>query len=233
MSNNQSANIFHGKNYTKHFSVVITAYPIISFLILGNELFFKYNELFFKYNIYPDWLRILSFIIEVTCMFTYDNWRPERPMEQAVLANNIQEIHRLIHDRSWQANVSSLFGYTPLHYSCNPFVNNEVVLLLLEQGADPNAHSNDKGTPVHWAVSTGNVTKLEYLVRHGASLNIQDFKGNTPLHWAVCYNFLPVVTFLIEHGSDRNIVNNNGKNPLDLCQGKSERENILNYLNSL
>jgi Ankyrin repeats (3 copies)/Ankyrin repeat len=226
MSNNQHLIFPNWENYKKHSIRIIKTYPTISFLILGNELLFKYY-------IYPDWLRVLSFIVEVTCVFTYNSWRPEQSMEQAVITNNIQELHRLIQHQSWQANVSSFSGYTPLHYACNSSVNNEVVLLLLEYGANPDARSNDKGTPVHWAVSTGNITKLEYLIQYGANLNIQDLKGNTPLHWAVHYKFLPAVIFLIEHGSDRNIANENIKTPLELCRGKSESEEIFSYLNSL
>ncbi len=226
MSDNQHLSSPNWESYKKHLIEIFTTYPIISFLILGNELLFKYY-------VYPDWLRILSFVVEVTCVFTYNSWRPERSMEQAVKTNDIQELHRLIQQQSWQANVSSFSGYTPLHYACNSSVNNEVILLLLEYGANPDARSNDKGTPVHWAVSAGNITKLEYLTQYGANLNLQDLKGNTPLHWAVHYKFLSTVVFLIEHGSDRNIANENSKTPLELCRGKSESEEIFNYLNNL
>jgi ankyrin repeat protein len=150
-----------------------------------------------------------------------------------VINNNSQEIIRLVSRHKWQANIVSIDGgITPLHWACNSS-EDEIVMLLLELGANPNAISNEKGTPVHWAISESNLIKLGYLIQYGANLDIQDDKGKTPLHWAVIYNSLPTVTFLVEHGADRNISDENGKTSLELCRGKSEREDVFNYLNSL
>lgn len=233
MNDNQPKNIFDLNSYLKHLLSLFKTYPKMTSLVFGNECLFQFNEYWLHLFEYPYWWRkILSAIIFIL-MFKYSDWRPEKPMEQAITENNIQEIQRLIQNHPWQVNVTGLFGYTPLHFACTPSINNEIVLLLLERGANSNALSTDKGTPIHQAALSGSVAKLEYLSQYGANLDIQDHRAKTPLHWAVDSNSLPTITFLVEHGADRTICDENSKTPLELCRGKSESEEIFSYLNSL
>ena len=233
MDENQIKNIPDENNYYKHLLALFKTYPKMLFFIVANECLFQLNEYWFHLFEYPYWWRQLLSIVMCGFIFKYNDLRPEKTMQQAVIANNIQEIHRLIQNRSWQVNITSLFGDTPLHFACRSSVNNEIVLLLLEYGANPDARSNYNGNPVHIAASTKNLIKLGYLIQYGANLDIQDHRGKTPLHWAVNSNSLPTVTFLVEHGAARTICDINGKTPLELCRGKSEWEDIFNYLNSL
>jgi Ankyrin repeats (3 copies) len=233
MNGNQPKNIFNSDYYLKHLFDVFKTYPKMTFFIFANEYLFQFNEYWFRSFEYPYWWRKLLSAILLVLMFKYSDWRPEKPMEQAITENNIQEIQRLIQNHPWQVNVTGLHGYTPLHFACTPSINNEIVLLLLESGANSNALSTDKGTPIHQAALAGSVVKLEYLIQYGANLDIQDYRRKTPLHWAIDSNSLPTVTFLVEHSADRTICDENGKTPLELSRNKSEREDIFNYLNSL
>ena len=224
MTYNKSKSQIYIDNYKKHFFRSGIAYPIFVCTLTGNHNFYDYM---------PVYLQILSFVLVILSIHNYDKWKPDKNIHCAVMANDAQEIIRLVNRNKWQVNVVSLNGgFTPLHWACNSS-EDEIVMLLLELGANPNAISNEKGSPVHWAVSERNLIKLGYLIQYGANLEIQDDKGKTPLHWAVLYNSLPTVTFLVEHGADRNISDENGKTPLELCRGKSEREDVFNYLNSL
>jgi ankyrin repeat protein len=232
MNDNQPKNVFNSDYYGKHLFAVFQAYPKTTFFIFANECLFQLNEYWFHFFEYPYWWRQILSAIVLVLMFKYSDWRPEKPMEQAITENNIQEIQRLIQNRPWQVNVTGLHGHTPLHFACTPSINNEIVLLLLERGANSNALSTDHGTPIHQAALSGSVAKLEYLSQYGANLDIQDHRAKTPLHWAVDSNSLATVTFLVEHGVDRNISDENGKTPLELCRGKSEREDVFNYLNN-
>jgi Ankyrin repeats (3 copies) len=233
MNDHQPKNIFDLDNYLKHLFALFKTHPRMTFFVFANECLFQFNEYWFHFFEYPYWWRKSLSAILLILMFKYSDWRPEKPMEQAITENNIQEIQRLIENNSWQANVTGLFGYTPLHFACTSSINNEIVLLLLECGANSNALSTDKGTPIHQAALAGSVVKLEYLIQYGANLDIQDHRGRTPLHWAVDSNSLPTVTFLVEHGVNRTIYDEKGKTPLELSRSKSEWEDVFNYLNSL
>jgi ankyrin repeat protein len=75
-------------------------------------------------------------------------------------------------------------GFTPLHSAvatdAGP-VEHEIVRLLLEAGADPNAKSGEGGTPLHSAAFTGDLESAELLLAYGADPNATDPKGFTPL----------------------------------------------------
>jgi ankyrin repeat protein len=78
-------------------------------------------------------------------------------------------------------------GFTPLHSAVADDAGSDVkdlVRMLLEAGADPNARSATEGTPVHTAAFTGNVPVLEMLLAAGGDANAADRKGFTPLDYA-------------------------------------------------
>jgi ankyrin repeat protein len=75
-------------------------------------------------------------------------------------------------------------GFTPLHSAVATDAGEataEIVRLLLEAGADPNAKSHEGGTPLHSAAFTGDLEIAEVLLAYGADPNATDPKGHTPL----------------------------------------------------
>lgn len=75
-------------------------------------------------------------------------------------------------------------GFTPLHSAVATDAGEatpEIVRLLLESGADPNAKSHEGGTPLHSAAFTGDLEIAEMLLAYGADPNATDPKGRTPL----------------------------------------------------
>ena len=78
-------------------------------------------------------------------------------------------------------------GFTPLHSAVADDAGNDVeelVRMLLDAGADPNARSATEGTPLHTAAFTGNVPVLEMLLAAAGDASATDGKGFTPLDYA-------------------------------------------------
>lgn len=62
------------------------------------------------------------------------------------------------------------------------FFFKQIALMLLENGADPNATDKLQSTPLHRASAKGNYRLIQLLLKQSASTNIQDSEGNTPLY---------------------------------------------------
>src|SRR5262249_4737380 len=97
-------------------------------------------------------------------------------------------------------------GDTPLHLAAAGY-RVEIIRLLLNAGADPNAAQNHRrSTPLHYAADgfiTGpvwdanrQVETLKSLLDHGAHIHAQDANGASALHRAVRTRCAAAVKFL-------------------------------------
>jgi ankyrin repeat protein len=68
-------------------------------------------------------------------------------------------------------------------------------------------------TPLHWAVSKGNMSALRVLVELGADIDRRDSRGRTALHCACCSlrGDEPRVQFLLSFGADIGVVDSKGR----------------------
>jgi len=130
-------------------------------------------------------------------------------------------------------------GRTPLHLAVEFRVHKEIVELLIAEGADVNAKTNDGWTPLdladdketadllrkHGGKSTaydsidlaaqlGNIKAVKKHLADGADVNTQNESGTTPLGWAGYYGYKELVELLIAEGADVN-ANSNGTTPLN------------------
>ena len=104
--------------------------------------------------------------------------------------------------------------------------NYELAQLLLDNGADVNAQSEDGSTSLHWA--TDNIAKL--LIKNKSDVNAQDAYGQTPLHFTTCFKRDTVFKILLENGADPFIKNIDGKIPLDFCESEEIRSLLEKYM---
>lgn len=93
-----------------------------------------------------------------------------------------------------------------LHIACeNP--NVDILQALIEYGADVNAVSSSRCSPLHLIHESACCEKeiVRLLLEHGAFVNAQDMIGRTPLHFAVHQEDTVSMKILLEHGADPNI----------------------------
>ena len=72
-------------------------------------------------------------------------------------------------------------GITALHFAT---ADEQVLRMMLSQGADKDAQDNQGRTPLHWAVVNRHVKSAVLLIKSGADISIKDKRGGTP--FSVC-----------------------------------------------
>ncbi|KAK2169711.1 hypothetical protein LSH36_7g00013 [Paralvinella palmiformis] len=77
----------------------------------------------------------------------------------------------------------------------------DLVLLLLKEGASVNQQNISGNTPLHVAIRARNESILSILIRHGANVNARDRCGLTPLHLACIIQNTYIVERLLEAGA--------------------------------
>ena len=84
--------------------------------------------------------------------------------------------------------------------------NENVVEILLKNGADVNASSPTKETALMYAAMRGKLTCVEILLKNGADVNAKDIHGNTALIYASRYthpNHEKIVELLLKNGANK------------------------------
>ena len=118
-------------------------------------------------------------------------------------------------------------GDTPLHLAAAGN-RSEIVQILLNAGADPNAAQNHRrSTPLHYAADgftaspawdeENQVNTIRVLLDCGADIHAQDKNGATPLHRAVRTRCAAAVKFLLQAGADPKKPNKTGNTPFHLA----------------
>lgn len=130
-------------------------------------------------------------------------------------------------------------GYTPLHFAAGLIIKGEVmetsqelVNLLVDNGADVNVRNHNGVQPLGCAIMTGNLTIAKCLIERGADVNFVSIDGASPLHIAVSLGNLEAVIFLVENNANIHSKDYSNRSPLSVATSSGNSE-ILEYLKSL
>lgn len=76
--------------------------------------------------------------------------------------------------------------WTLLHHAIK-YSDEQVLIMLLEKGVDPNMAVERTGSPLHYAAQHGNEKVMQILLEHNANPNIMDSIARPPLYFALRY----------------------------------------------
>ena len=108
-------------------------------------------------------------------------------------------------------------GESLIHYAAD-LEYNEILMLIVENGADVNLKSYNMETPIHRATAAGNQDMVRLLWGCGADIDAQKHDGETALMIATKNSDLAVAYFLLRLGTNFKITNTDGHSALDLAK---------------
>jgi len=137
-------------------------------------------------------------------------------MHDAVRANDLATVRRLVDANAALANLPDKDGSTPLHLAA---AGNYVAIAeyLLEKGAVVDARNADGNTPLHAAAASDAVSTIELLLRRRADINAVNTQRSSPLHTAIANGKDRAARLLIERGADLRQQDLVGRTPLHLA----------------
>lgn len=126
------------------------------------------------------------------------------------------DVHKVLHCMRNNADVNYKTPYdsiTPLMFASEKD-NEEIVKILLYNGANPNAKPWNGITAIHTAVSNFKFNIAELLIQSNADINVKDNDSITPLMLAAGYNDWMMCDMLIFYGADLDVSTPDGTDAL-------------------
>jgi ankyrin repeat protein len=136
------------------------------------------------------------------------------PIHGVVQSGEIEALKMLI-EYNIDVHIRSVYGISLLHLAAIAWTQHnqvDVMQVLLDHGANPNARDDDNATPLHhsswWEKDNitgrkGTVEGTRWLLKHGAIIDAEDNEGRTPLQLALDHGRDDIAACLKEHGATR------------------------------
>ena len=131
-------------------------------------------------------------------------------------------------------NIADIHNCTSLHLAAGKEGKANIVARLLKEMADPNVQSSVVGSPLHFALSCGNLEVIKLLLRAKADPNafsaVSDNARKAPLHIACSQENLEIVEVLLnESNVNPNILDTHKNTPLHYA-ARSSNPKIMQCL---
>jgi ankyrin repeat protein len=105
---------------------------------------------------------------------------------------------------------------TALHHATE-HGHEDIVLLLLEYGANVNAIEKAGSSVLHIALEMGNVEIVKFLLDYGANVNTSQTDGSSLLHKAIETGHIEIFALLLQYGGNVNATQKYGSSLLHLA----------------
>jgi ankyrin repeat protein len=137
-------------------------------------------------------------------------------MELSDVIDNLLDIRSIPTINESMTTMANERGETLLHWMC-VYDRDDIILQLLDHGANVNRLDNVRGSPLHWAVCSNSLYIVILLLDNGAKVNISDERGWTPLHYAASKGAYGIARELIQRGANTLAVDDDCMNPTTIA----------------
>ncbi|MDQ7817810.1 MAG: ankyrin repeat domain-containing protein [Melioribacteraceae bacterium] len=149
----------------------------------------------------------------------------------SITSGNIGFVKALI-ENGVDVNYRHQYHTPAIFYAVSSIHRNEILKILLENGANANDRNSDSMTPLMLTAMTNNLEGCKILLAHGADVNTQREKklgGEAPLFYAVQSGYFDIVKLLCENGANVKIKKTDGTSPIHSTVHNMTPE-IIKYL---
>lgn len=130
----------------------------------------------------------------------------------AVSGHNIDIIKYIISIDPDSVNRSTSYGEKSIHRAS--ICSNEIIKILLDNGANINDQKNNGSRPIYEAIIYCKPENVKYIIECGASLEDMSYHGLTPLQCAAANGFIEPLKVILEAKVSLDVQDNNGNTAL-------------------
>ncbi|KAL9609476.1 MAG: hypothetical protein Q9167_005761 [Letrouitia subvulpina] len=110
-------------------------------------------------------------------------------------------------------------GVASLHLAANE-AQPDIILELLDTGADANLIDDNGLTALHYAAFTGDSQTVKVLINNYSNVNMSSHLNRTCLHIAAMVGQVSVVQILLDAGADPNLRDHKGETAMDIARAE-------------